>query len=592
MNNNINIILLNCLAGSVYGGLIPGCNPHIQKSSHPNVIIVITDDQGYGDFSVHGHPVLKTPVLDQLYHQSIRFTDFHSAPMSTPTRGQLLTGRDAMANGATAVCQGRSMIRKELPTMADIFKNHGYQTAHFGKWHLGDSYPYRPQDRGFDETVHHGAWGIGSLADHVGNDYWDDHFLHNGQLKKYEGYCTDVWFDLAINYIKKWNKKGERTSPFLLYLATNCPHSPHLVDEKYSGPYLQQGFAPRVAGFFGQVANIDENMQRLLSFLDEIRLSDNTILIYMSDNGTYPYIAEVYNAGMRGCKTQLWEGGHRVPLFIRWPKGNLGEPRDIDILSHCQDILPTLIDLCGINKPLDTEFDGVSLVPLLRGEKEALEDRMLVVAYGPDYLPETRSAVLWNKWRLVGTDKLYDLSTDPHQDRDVSASYPDILEAMQNHLHEWWIRTRPEFGKKRHIHIGSDQQNPLMLYSSDWDGSFADILWNLLQGDGFGSWDIYVETAGEYEITLYRWHPASNIPLNAEYPDLDPVYTQQNKGALPIAMARLKIGDFDQIIETPEGISEIKFKVKLDKGENKIETWFMDSNQNKLCSAYYTKVKL
>jgi arylsulfatase A-like enzyme len=366
------------------------------KNSHPNVILILTDDQGYGDLSVLGNQVLKTPVLDKLHDQSIRFTDFHVAPMSSPTRGQLITGRDAMHNGATAVCMGRSMVREDLPTMADIFKASGYQTGHFGKWHMGDSYPYRPQDRGFDETVHHGAWGITSIAAYFGNTYWDNTFEHNGKYEKYDGYCTDVWFNLTIDYI---SKRKEDHKLFFIYLATNCPHVPNLCDDRYSDPYLKKGMTPVVSKFFGQIANIDQNLQRLLITLDETGLTENTILIYMTDNGTATGY-DVFNAGMREHKTSPYEGGHRVPFFIRWPNGNLGKPRIISELTEVQDILPTLIDLCNLKKPGNARFDGVSLAPLLTGKVDKLDDRMLVVEYENPSQSEENKAVLWGKVHL------------------------------------------------------------------------------------------------------------------------------------------------------------------------------------------------
>ena len=551
--------------------------------ARPNVIIVLTDDQGYGDLSCHGNPVLKTPNFDRLHSESIRFTDFHVAPMCTPTRGQLMTGRDAKYNGASMVCLGRSMVREDLPTMADIFKGSGYQTAHFGKWHLGDSYPYRPQDRGFDETVHHGAWGITSIADYPGNDYWDDTYEHNGTFEEYEGYCTDVWFDLALERINGW-EKGDK--PQFIYLPTNCPHTPHWVDDEYSDPYLEQGMTPRVAKFFGMIVNIDENIKRLLSALDETGQADNTILIFMGDNGTATGEG-VFNAGMRGRKTQLWEGGHRVPLFIRWPDGNIGEVRDIDALTQVQDILPTLIDLCGLQVPGNISFDGVSLAPLLSGEEDELEDRKLVVDYRVDHDPQRNSAVLWNKWRLVHYDELYDLASDPHQDNDVAAQYPDVVSAMQKHYDDWWIRTEPEYEKTRFIHIGSEKQNPIMLYSSDWHGSYADNFGNLKAGDRIGAWDVIIETEGEYEVTLSRWHPETNTALD------DSLTQPQGVGnAIPIAKARLKIGEIDLVQETREGQTEVNFTVNLKAGENLVQTWFQDENGKELCSAYYTEFKL
>jgi arylsulfatase A-like enzyme len=544
----------------------------------PNVVLVLTDDQGYGDLSCHGNPVLRTPNLDKLHAQSIRFTDFHVAPMCTPSRGQLLTGRDAMANGATFVCLGRSMMRESLPTMADIFATNGYRTGHFGKWHLGDSYPYRPQDRGFEETLHHGAWGITSIADYWGNDYWNDTYRLNDALEEQEGYCTDVWFDKAMAYMKRRQAAGE---PFFLYLPTNCPHSPHWVDDEFSGDYASQGLPRNVDKFFGQIANVDENIGRLTAMLDDSGLADNTLFIFMTDNGTVRG-HEVYNAGMRGKKTEAWEGGHRVPCFVRWPAGNLGDPRDIDELTECQDILPTLIDMCGLEISADVEFDGVSLADMLRGDRDRLDDRMLVVEYGPDDI-ERKYAVLWKKWRLVMGEQLYDLRDDSHQDKDVAAERPDILAAMRKHYDEWQKKVRPLHEEKRYIHLGSEKANPVMLYSSDWFGSYADNWSNLAKGDRIGVWDVIVERIGEYKFTLSRWHPAAETALDAR------LEGPMGKGtAVPIAQARLNIGDVDVSKQTAAGQKEVTFTVKLKAGKTQLSTWFLDKDGAELCSAYYT----
>jgi len=554
----------------------------LERKGRPNVIIILTDDQGYGDLSCHGNPILKTPNLDKLHKQSIRFTDFHVAPMCTPTRGQLLTGRDAMANGATFVCMGRSMIRNDLPTMADIFASNGYHTGHFGKWHLGDSYPHRPQDQGFQETIHHGAWGITSIADYFGNDYWDDTYRHNHQFEEYQGYCTDVWFDEAMKYIKTRHAKKE---PFFVYLPTNCPHSPHWVDDKYSEPYRRQGLDQKTAKFFGQIANIDENMGRLLTMLDQTGIAENTLLIYMTDNGTVAG-HNVFNAGMRGRKTELWEGGHRVPCFMRWPAGNLGKPRDIDALTQCQDMLPTLKDICHLNVPDTMVTDGVSLAGLLREKEKTLANRMLVVRYGPDNREKWECAVLWNKWRLVSGEQLYDVSSDPHQDKNVAAEHPDIVAAMRKHYEQWWAKTNPLFNQPRYIHLGSEKANPVMLYSSDWKGSYADNFRNLSNGNQIGYWDVLVERKGEYKITLSRWHPAAGNALDA------PIQGPQGKGkAVPIAKARIKVGNVDISQPTVTGQKEVSFTLHLEAGKTQLSTWFYDKDGKELCSAYYTLVE-
>jgi len=548
------------------------------RGQRPNVILVLTDDQGYGDLSGHGNPVLKTPNLDALRTQSIRFTDFHSAPMCTPTRGQILTGRDAMANGATFVCLGRSMMRHDLPTMAEIFAAAGYRTGHFGKWHLGDSYPHRPQDRGFQETVHHGAWGITSIADHFGNDYYNDTYRHNDTREKYQGYCTDVWFDLTMKYMRKCQADEK---PFFVYLPTNCPHSPHWVTDRYSAPYKRNGLP---AAFFGQIANIDENMGKLVAMLEETKLAENTILIFMTDNGTVRG-HKVFNAGMRGRKTHLWEGGHRVPCYVRWPAGELGKPRDIDELTECQDLLPTLIDLCGLKAPRGMTFDGTSLAGLLRGTQQHLPDRMLVTQYGANP-SKGAAAVMWRKWRLIDDKQLYDVGADPHQDIDVAAKHPDVVEKMRRHYAAWWKRVRPQFEKVCRIRLGSEEANPVMLYSSDWVGSYADNFGNLATGRSIGRWHVIVEKDGTYEFTLRRWAPEADTALAS------PLSGPMGKGkAVPIARARLKIGEADVTTPAPRGAKCASFTVHLKAGKTLLETWFQDTKGKPLCSAYYTQVE-
>ncbi len=301
------------LFGVALLALAPGSGAAAEPATRPNVIVVLSDDQGYGDFSCHGNPVLKTPNLDKLHAQSVRLTDFHVAPMCTPTRGQLMSGMDALHNGASSVSAGRSMIRRGIPTMADIFSGGGYKTALFGKWHLGDSYPNLPNYRGFQEAVYHLGWGITSMADTWENDYFNGRFFHNGKLQPYKGYCTDVWFDLGINWMKE---RAGRKEPFFLYLPTNAPHGPHWVAEKYKAPY--QGKGP--AAFFGMIANIDENMARLEQFLTDSGLRDNTIVIYFNDNGGTAGV-RLFNAGMRGAQDDLLRrrppGGLLHPLAGR-----------------------------------------------------------------------------------------------------------------------------------------------------------------------------------------------------------------------------------------------------------------------------------
>lgn len=552
----------------------------------PNVIVVVSDDQGYGDFSCHGNPVLKTPVLDRLHSQSVRLTDYHVAPMCTPTRGQFLTGMDALRNGASSVCAGRSFIRRGIPTAAEIFAAGGYRTGHFGKWHLGDSYPNLPHQRGFEETVYHLGWGITSMADLWQNDYFDGRFRHNGVLQQYKGYCTDVWFDLALNWIKERHQKQE---PFFLYLPTNAPHGPHWVADKYKQLYAGRGPAP----FFGMIANLDENMGRLENLLNETGLRDNTIVVFFNDNGGTAGV-NLFNAGMRGRKTQYYDGGHRAACFIRWPAGGLGMPRDIGTLTHVQDLLPTLIDLCGVAKPQAAKFDGISLASLLKGTQETLPDRMLVVQYGQRPV-KWDAAVLWNKWRLVKGEELYDLASDPGQMKDVAAAQPDVLQKMRGHYEKWWSEIEPRLDDFTPVVIGSDRENPVCLSAADWANVYCDNMQNLREGvNRNGPWNIIAEMDGEYEIALRRWPKEAGAAIAAGVPEFKAVDGGLPAGkALPIAKARLKIGSqFDESKPVAANDKDVTFRVALKAGTKlEMQSWFFDAAGSELCGAYFAYVK-
>ena len=574
------------------------------------MILVLTDDQGYGDLSCHGNPVLKTPYLDKLYRESIRLTDFHVAPMCAPTRGELLTGRDALGNGAYCVCSGRTFLRRGIPTMADVFARGGYRTGIFGKWHLGDNYPHRPQDRGFHEAVYHLGWGITSTPDYWNNDYFDDYFRHNGRLRQYPGYCTDVWFAEATRWIKACRARGE---PFFAYISTNAPHGPFWVPDKYRQPYKH--LDRDTAGFFGMIANIDENMARLDRMLEQTGLGENTILLFITDNGGTGGI-RVYNAGMRGAKASLYEGGHRVPCFIRFPGGGLRPPGDIGTLTHGQDVLPTLIDLCGLDKPQRARFDGTSLAGLLADRKQPeLAHRMLVVQYGGLVRTDPQkwdSTVMWNRWRLVGGKELYDVKADPGQKEDVAAGHPDIVSKMRDHYETWWARVRPNLDQFVTITIGSDQENPTCLSSLDWLAPTLVIAAQTVDVRQLGQvpvvegslpggrpmpvlncpWNVLVERDGRYEIALRRWPKEADTAITAPlapYEGVDGTFPEGK--ALPAAKARLKIGQVDVSKPVTPNDKAATFTVRLAAGKTRLETWFYDAEGKELCGAFYVDVR-
>ena len=585
--------------------------------SKPNVIVIMTDDQGYPELSVHGNPILKTPNLDMLHGQSIRLSDYHVSPMCTPTRGQLLTGIDAARNGAVNVSSGRALLRPEIPTIANYFKKAGYSTGAFGKWHLGANYPFRPQDRGFVESVWYPSSSIPSVPAYWGNDYFDDVYIHNGKEERYKGYCTDVFFTEAKRFILESSNKKQ---PFLCYLATNTPHGPFIPkkeDQKDIEEVLKQtkfdhlggSLKKRLSLYLGMILNIDSNIGQLMKFLDKNNLSDDTILLFQTDNGSLMG-PQYFNAGMRGRKTEIWEGGHRVPCFIRWPKGGLGRPRDIGGLTQSQDILPTLLDFCNIEYGNEPKLDGISLKPFIQGQEKIPEDRILIINYSrmpgfsnyPSPYSQTQmradqAAVLWKRWRLLEDRALYNLAQDPKQKNNIIEDHPDVVMKMRGKLYSWWDTVKDLANKPQRIIIGSKYENPTKLSATEWLDVFIDQQKQVLRGDQkSGYWLLNVATAGEYKIELRRWPKETRGTINGTLPNGD-------GEALPITQAMLYVSGHNHLdigekkAYKFEGLTkrvtkndqEATFTINLKKGPCALHTWFKGEN-NTMLSAYYVYI--
>jgi arylsulfatase A-like enzyme len=555
----------------------------------PNVIILLTDDQGYGDLSCHGNPHLKTPHLDRLHGESTRLVDFHAAPMCTPTRAQLMTGYDAMRTGAYNVSSGRALLRREFPTAADIFGSNGYRTAIFGKWHLGDNYPYRPQDRGFQESVWFPSSHISSAPDYFNNDYFDDVYFHNGKREAFKGYCTDVFFREAREWMRQ---RAASKESFFLYLPLNAPHGPLFVPDKYREPFRH--LDPRIASFYAMIANIDDNVGQLDEFLRESGLRENTLFIYMTDNGTATGDT-VYNAGMRGKKVALYEGGHRVPCFVRWPAGKLRAGADIDGVTRVQDILPTLIDLCGLKHNPPRPFDGTSLGGVLRRPGETVPDRMLVTQYtrlNASRPKKGDALVFWKRWRLVADSELYDLSTDPEQKRNIIADHANVAGLMRDHYERWWAEIGPRVFEFLPVHIGAAQENPTLLSPCEWQDVFVDQQAQVRRQKRNGVWTLFVERDGTYQFALRRWAREADAPITAAMPAHEGVDGRFAAGdAFPIARAELKIGDAKQSKAVGSEDHEVAFTVNLQRGPTELQTWFRDADGAEIAGAYYVYVE-
>ena len=586
----------------------------IQAAERPNVVIVMTDDQGYPEVSAHGNPVLQTPNLDALHSQSLRLTDFHVAPMCAPTRGQLLTGLDAARNGCINVSSGRALLRPEVPTMANIFGDAGYATGVFGKWHLGSNYPFRPEDRGFQRTVWFPSSHIGSVPDTWGNDYFDDTYTSNGKPQQFKGYCTDIFFDEAMTFMRDSVKSGK---PFLTYIATNTPHGPlnpkdedrlalKQVLDSPKFDKMNPALKTRLANYLGMVRNIDTNVGRLIKFLNEEGLRENTLVIFLTDNGS-THGPRYFNAGMRGGKTELWDGGHRVPCFISWPQGALGSPQDIDGLTQVQDLLPTLVDLCELKTK--AKFSGTSLAPILRGKASVPAGRTLIINYSrmPNFvnyptpfaqsiMTRDQAVVLWKRWRLLEDRELYNLEADPLQQSNVIDEHPDVVRKMRGELYRWWDEVGPNANVPQRVVIGSDHENPSRLTACEWLDVFVDQQGQIRRGQQkSGYWLLDVAQDGEYEFELRRWPRDADIPLAEAMPD-------GSGTALPIKSASIYLNNYHHLSvgqkrpygfegltkQVKSGDKSIVFSANLKKGPITLHTWFR--GEDLIFSAYYVYV--
>ena len=552
--------------------------------SQPNLILVMTDDQGYGDLGCTGNPWIDTPNLDAFSRQCTRLNDFHVSPLCTPTRGALMSGHNPLRNGAWATTWGRSLLRRDEVTMADIFAENGYRTGMFGKWHLGDNFPYRPQDRGFQTVVAHRGGGVGQTPDFWGNTYFDDTYFHNGKPKPHEGYCTDIWFDEAMRFIE-----NNQDAPFFCYLATNAPHAPYRVDDAYTRPYLDNENIPHPA-FYGMITNIDENMGRLLSKLDELGLSKNTILIFMTDNGSSggwdTDSRRGYNAGMRGRKGSYYDGGHRVPFFIRWPEGGIREDLELPHLTTHTDLLPTFTDLCNLGDPDHLAFDGISLAPLLRNEVQTLPERNIFVQYRQSMDPPQKweNAVLSGRWRLVRGEELYDIHSDPGQQNDIAEENAEIVQDLRRAHEEWWNEVAPGLEEVCPLVLGDDAENPTTLCAFDVLGDVAWDQSHIKQARACsGRWRVEVARPGRYAISLRRWPTELGLPIDAALAD------EQSVRLAP-SQARLTIGNSEHLTDVRAGEKSADFPVALQRGVADLRATFLNGNGEKH-GAYYVRVE-
>lgn len=445
--------------------------------SRPNIIVVITDDQGMGDLSCMGNEVVRTPHIDTFYEKTTRFTDFHVSPTCAPTRAAIMSGLPPFKVGVTHTILQRERMALDVFTLSQALQNAGYETGLFGKWHLGDEEEYLPQNRGFDEVLMHGAGGIGQvgLGDFPPNGedtYFDNVLLHNDTIVQTKGYCTDLFFDAATAWIAE---QKETEVPYFSYISLNAPHGPMIAPESYAKRFSDLGYGAKTAGRYGMIENIDDNFGKLIDQLTKWNALQNTIVIFMTDNGGSGLSGKLngksvrhHNAGMKGGKNSPNEGGTHVPMFWQW-KGVLKEGVDINSLTAHLDLFPTFAEIAGATLPDETQgFEGRSLLPLLENPEADWAHRELFVHCGRWNAGEREAdkykkcAVRTPNWRFVNNSELYHIPNDPGETTDVAADHPKVVARLQKAYDAWWDSAVPLMANEGLPRVGPEEQ-PLAL---------------------------------------------------------------------------------------------------------------------------------
>jgi len=449
--------------------------------SRPNIIVVLTDDQGMGDLSCMGNEVVRTPHLDRLREKSTRLTDFQVSPTCAPTRAALMSGRPPFMVGVTHTILQRERMALDVFTLPQALQSAGYKTGLFGKWHLGDDEPYLPQSRGFDEVLMHGAGGIGQVnfgdfAANKQNVYFDNVLLHNDTIVQTKGYCTDVFFHAGLAWIREQEKTD---NPYFAYISLNAPHAPLVAPESYTKRFRELGYDKGTAGRYGMVENIDDNVGQLMEKLAAWDALDNTLVIFMTDNGGTHLSGRLngervrhFNANLRGAKNSPYEGGTHVPAFWYW-KDRLGEGVDIDGLTAHLDLFPTFCELAGATLPENMQpLEGRSLLPLLKDPKATWPDRKLFFHCGR-WGAGKRDAAIFEKcavrnedWRLVNNTELYHIATDPSETKDVAADNAEVVEELQRAFQAWWDATEPMLVNEGLPRVPAEEQPFALRYKT------------------------------------------------------------------------------------------------------------------------------
>lgn len=499
------------------------------EATRPNVVLIMSDDQGIGDFGATGNKLFKTPHIDAMARRSAQMTTFYVSPVCAPTRACLMTGRYNYRTRVIDTWVGRAMMEPDEVTIAEAFRAAGYATGIFGKWHLGDNYPLRPSDQGFQQALVHRGGGLGQPSDPAANGrrYTDAILYRNGKAVETKGYCTDVYFDAALDFIQE---SSDSEQPFFIYLPTNAPHGPfHDVPEDLRKEYMKTdltslsiykpnaqqkpGHQDLLARIAAMITNIDDNVGRVFNKLDSLGITDDTIVIYMVDNG--PNTTRYVTDDLRGRKSDVHEGGIRSPFWIHWPaRLKAGHENDTPV-AHI-DVMPTLMAACGVPTPEGAKLDGRNFLPLLEGKSVDWPDRYLVIQTHRGNRPVRfhHFMIRDKRWKLVHPTgfgyegfneptsferlQLYDIVADPRESNNLVAKHPEVVARFKEAYSRWFddvSSTRENNYAPPRIHIGTKHENPTELTRQDW----RDGTWDT---NSNGHWELHVATAGRYDVQI------------------------------------------------------------------------------------------
>ena len=542
---------------------IPLCSSEVvnlNAAEKPNVVFILSDNQSYYEMSCHGHAEIQTPHIDKLAGQSTEFTNFHAPPFCSPSRAVILTGRYAMRSGVFTTISGRSILHKDEKTLPQFLKPHGYQSAIFGKWHLGFSYPYRPQDRGFDEVFVHGGGGVGQMEDYYGNSLFDTTFIHNGKVSPSKGYCTDVLFDRAMDYIEAKHKEKK---PFFCFVSTPVTHSPHHGPKELVAKLKADGIEGNLQ-LYAQVQNLDTNIGRMMKKIKELGLAKDTILVYASDQGMNDRGAP-HGDNRKGLG---YDPAHHVPFMLRLPGA---DPKIISRLAGMIDFFPTILDLCGIKRP--NNIDGISLKPLLVEKKGYPADRTLIIQ-----CPRSRQATKWknsavktDRWRLVNGAKLYDVSVDPRQNTNIAQKNPTVVNQLRNAYEAYWADLPDQSTTlSRHLLGHPDCLDEIVLNGMDWYRGASPWNSGAYKRPTNGVWAVTLSEQGRYQFECRRFPRAA-------------------KKAIGASMAEIKIGSHTAESNLADGDKKATFELTLEAGDYDLEASF--ANRHKRFGALWVYVK-